>query len=158
LLFVERARNIKADFALTDGNVHAVVEICRRLDGVPLAIELAAARVIALSPAELLRRLDRRFQVLAGGRRGAVGRHATLRAAIDWSSELLQPDEQRLLARMAVFSGGCTLEAVEEVCSGEPVDRESVLDLIANLVSRSLVIAEDHGVGTRYRLLETIRQ
>jgi predicted ATPase/class 3 adenylate cyclase/DNA-binding CsgD family transcriptional regulator len=157
-LFVERARNIKADFALTDGNVEAVVEICRRLDGVPLAIELAAARVIALSPAELLRRLDRRFRVLAGGRRGAVGRHATLRAAIDWSYELLQPDEQRLLARMAVFSGGCTLEAVEQVCSDEPVDRDSVLDLITNLVSRSLVIAEDHGAGTRYRLLETIRQ
>jgi hypothetical protein len=157
-LFVERARNIKADFGLSDSNVEAVVEICRRLDGVPLAIELAAARVIALNPAELLRRLDHRFKVLAGGRRGAVGRHATLRAAIDWSYELLKPDEQRLLARMAVFSGGCTLEAIEAVCSDDAVDPESVLDLITNLVARSLVIAEDHGVGTRYRLLETIRQ
>jgi predicted ATPase/class 3 adenylate cyclase len=157
-LFVERARNIKADFGLSDSNVEAVVEICRRLDGVPLAIELAAARVIALSPSELLRRLDRRFKVLAGGRRGAVGRHATLRAAIDWSYELLKPDEQRLLARMAVFSGGATLEAIEAVCGDDAVDPDSVLDLITNLVARSLVIAEDHRVGTRYRLLETIRQ
>jgi predicted ATPase/class 3 adenylate cyclase len=157
-LFVERARNIKADFGLSDSNVEAVVEICRRLDGVPLAIELAAARVIALNPAELLRRLDRRFKVLAGGRRGAVGRHATLRAAIDWSYELLKPDEQRLLARMSVFSGGCTLEAIEAVCGDDAVDPDSVLDLITNLVARSLVIAEDLGVGTRYRLLETIRQ
>jgi predicted ATPase len=84
-LFVERARRVMADFALTPSNAAAVVEVCQRLDGVPLAIELAAARVIALSPAELVRRLDRRFQVLAGGRRGAVERHATLRAAIDWS-------------------------------------------------------------------------
>ena len=98
-LFVERARKVKADFALTATNARAVVEICQRLDGVPLAIELAAARVIALSPADLLGRLDRRFELLAGGRRGAVGRHATLRAAIDWSYELLDTAEQRLLAR-----------------------------------------------------------
>ncbi len=157
-LFVERARHVKADFALNADNARSVAQICQRLDGVPLAIELAAARVIALSPAELVRRLDRRFQVLAGGRRGAVERHATLRAAIDWSYELLNASEQRLLARLAVFSGGCTLEAVEEVCSGAPVEREDVVDLITSLVSRSLVIAEDNAVGTRYRLLETIRQ
>ena len=107
--------------------------MCRRLDGVPLAIELAAARVIALSPNELLRRLDRRFQVLSGGRRGAVERHATLRAAIDWSYELLSAPEQRLLARMAVFPGSCTLEAVEDVCSGDPVEREDVMDLVTGL-------------------------
>jgi predicted ATPase len=157
-LFVERARLVKADFALTDANARAVVEVCQRLDGVPLAIELAAARIIALSPAELAKRLDRRFQLLAGGRRGAVERHATLRAAIDWSYELLSAAEQRLLARMAVFSGGCTLEAIEEICSGDPVERDEVLDLVTGLVARSLVIAEDHGIGTRYRLLETIRQ
>ncbi len=157
-LFVERARRVKADFALTADNARAVVEICQRLDGVPLAIELAAARVIALSPADLLRRLDRRFELLAGGRRGAVGRHATLRAAIDWSYDLLDTAEQRLLARLSVFSGGCTLDAVEEVCSGDPVDRSAALDLVTSLVSRSLVIAEDHATGTRYRLLETIRQ
>ncbi len=157
-LFVERARHVKADFALTDTNAAAVVEACQRLDGVPLAIELAAARVLALSPVELLRRLDRRFQLLAGGRRGAVERHATLRATIDWSYELLSAAEQRLLARLAVFSGGATLEAIEEICSGDPVEREAIMDLVTGLVARSLVIAEDQGLGTRYRLLETIRQ
>ncbi|MFI5505972.1 adenylate/guanylate cyclase domain-containing protein [Mycobacterium sp. NPDC051804] len=157
-LFVDRARHVKADFALTHDNARAVVEVCQRLDGVPLAIELAAARVIALGPAELARRLDRRFQVLAGGRRGAVERHATLRAAIDWSYELLTPAEQWLLIRMAVFSGGCTLEAIEEVCSGDSVDREVILDLVTGLVTRSLVVAEDSAAGTRFRLLETIRQ
>jgi predicted ATPase/class 3 adenylate cyclase len=157
-LFVERARRVKSDFALIENNSRAVVEICQRLDGVPLAIELAAARVIALSPADLLRRLDRRFELLAGGRRGAVGRHATLRAAIDWSYDLLDAAERRLLARLSVFSGGCTLEAIEDVCSGDPVDRSAALDLVTSLVCRSLVIAEDHRTGTRYRLLETIRQ
>jgi predicted ATPase/class 3 adenylate cyclase len=157
-LFVERARQVKADFTLNENNSRAVVDICQRLDGVPLAIELAAARVMALSPAELLRRLDRRFQVLSGGRRSAIERHATLRAAIDWSYDLLEPAEQRLLARMSVFAGGCTLEAIEEVCSGDPVDRDDVMDLVAGLVARSLVIAEDGDIGTRYRLLETIRQ
>jgi predicted ATPase/class 3 adenylate cyclase len=157
-LFVERARHVMADFALTDSNAGAVVQVCQRLDGVPLAIELAAARVIALSPAELVRRLDRRFQVLAGGRRGAVERHATLRAAIDWSYELLGAAEQRLLARLAVFSGGSTLDAVENICSGDPVEPEAVMDLVTGLVARSLVVAEHHDLGTRYRLLETIRQ
>jgi predicted ATPase/class 3 adenylate cyclase len=157
-LFVERARHVNGDFVLSDSNSRAVVEICQRLDGVPLAIELAAARVIALSPAELLKRLDRRFQLLAGGRRGAVERHATLRAAIDWSFELLGPAEQRLLARLAVFSGGCTLEAIEAVCCDDPVERDTAVDLVTGLVARSLVVAEDHGFGTRYRLLETIRQ
>jgi len=157
-LFVERARQVKADFILSDNNSRAVVDICQRLDGVPLAIELAAARVMALSPAELLRRLDRRFQVLAGGRRSAIGRHATLRAAIDWSYDLLDPAEQRLLARMSVFSGGCTLEAIEDICGGDPVERDDVMNLVAGLVARSLVVAEDSDIGTRYRLLETIRQ
>jgi predicted ATPase/class 3 adenylate cyclase len=156
-LFVERARRVKSDFALTEDNSRAVVEICQRLDGVPLAIELAAARVIALSPADLLGRLDRRFELLAGGRRGAVGRHATLRAAIDWSYELLNVAEQRLLARLSVFSGGCTLEALEDVCSGDPVERSAALDLVTSLVSRSLVTVEDNHTSTRYRLLETIR-
>jgi predicted ATPase/class 3 adenylate cyclase len=157
-LFVERARRVKADFELTQDNADAVVEICRRLDGVPLAIELGAARTIALSPAELLHRLDRRFQLLAGGRRGAVERHATLRAAIDWSYELLDPAEQRLLARASVFSGGATFAAIEAICCGGPVDRDVVLDLVTRLVSRSLVVAEDRRDATRYRLLETIRQ
>jgi predicted ATPase len=103
-------------------------------------------------------RLERRFHVLSGGRRGAVERHATLRAAIDWSFDLLSGAEQRLLARIAVFSGGCTLGAIEEICSGDPVESEDVPDLVTSLVARSLVVAEDRGLGTRYRLLETIRQ
>ncbi len=157
-LFVERARHVKADFTLNDNNSQAVVEVCQRLDGVPLAIELAAARVIALSPAELARRLDHRFQVLAGGRRGAVERHATLRAAIDWSFDLLNTAEQRVLGRISVFSGGCTLDAIEGVCSGVPVAREDIIDIVTRLVARSLVIADDNASGTRFRLLETIRQ
>ncbi|OBF95900.1 hypothetical protein A5790_06690 [Mycobacterium sp. 852002-51152_SCH6134967] len=157
-LFAERARAVNADFALTDRNARAVVEICQRLDGVPLAVELAAARVIALSPAELAQRLDRRFQVLAGGRRGAVERHATLRAAIDWSFELLNSNEQRLLGRLAIFSAGCTLDAIEKVCSDALLHTEDVLDLVTTLVARSLVVAEDSTSGTRFRMLETIRQ
>ncbi len=157
-LFVQRAQQVKADFSLNPENAGSVVEVCRRLDGVPLAIELAAARVIAMSPSELVARLDRRFQVLAGARRGAVERHATLRAAIDWSYDLLTEAERRLLARMSVFAGGCTIEAVEEVCSGDPVDTGLIMDLVAGLVARSLVVAEGGAQGTRYRLLETIRQ
>ena len=131
----------------------AVVEVCQRLDGVPLAIELAAARVIALSPARTRRRLDRRFQVLAGGRRGAVERHATLRAAIDWSYELLNSPEQRLLARMAVFPGAARSRPLRKICSGDPVERDDVMDLVTGLVSRSLVVAEDSDLGTRFRLV-----
>ena len=133
-------------------------QVCRRLDGVPLAIELAAARVPAMTPAELAERLDRRFQVLAGGRRGAVERHQTLRAAIDWSYELLSESEQRLLTRLSVFAGGCTLDAAEAVCGGDGIDRDLVFESLARLVAGSLVVAEDHGSQTRYRLLETIRQ
>ena len=157
-LFVERARRVKTDFTVTPQNAHAVVEICQRLDGVPLAIELAAARLIALSPSDLLARLDRRFKVLAGGRRGAIGRHATLRAAIDWSYDLLDRAEQVLLARLAIFSGGCTLEAIEEICSDDEVVAEDIIDLVTGLVARSLVIADESGASTRYRLLETIRE
>jgi predicted ATPase/class 3 adenylate cyclase len=157
-LFVERAVAVAADFELSDENAAAVGQVCRRLDGVPLAIELAAARVPAMTPAELAERLDRRFQVLAGGRRGAVERHQTLRAAIDWSYDLLSESEQRLLARLAVFAGGCTLDAAEAVCGGDGIDRDVVFESLARLVAGSLVVAEDHGSQTRYRLLETIRQ
>jgi hypothetical protein len=125
---------------------------------VPLAIELAAARVQAMNPAELARRLEQRFEVLAGGKRGAVERHQTLRAAIDWSYDLLTKAQQRLLARLTVFAGGCTLEAAEAVCAGGAVEAGAVWELVAALVARSLVVAEDQGAETRYRLLETIRQ
>jgi len=130
----------------------------RRLDGIALAVELAAARVPAMTPAELARRLERSFAVLAHGKRGAVARHQTLRAAIDWSFGLLARPEQALLTRLAVFAGGATLEAVEAVCSGEGIDPEAVFELLAALVARSLVVAEENGPQSRYRLLETIRQ
>jgi predicted ATPase len=157
-LFVERARGVDPDFALTPANAVAVAQVCRRLDGVPLAIELAAARVTAMNPAELARGLDRRFETLAGGRRRAVQRHQTLRAAIDWSYDLLDEPERRLLARLAVFAGGCTRDAAEAVCAGDPIERARVFELLAGLVARSLVVAERGGAETRYRLLETIRE
>ena len=158
-LFVERAIAVKSDFAVTDANAAAIAEVVRRLDGIPLALELAAARVPVLSPAQLAQRLDQRFRLLAGGERGAIERHATLRAAIDWSYDLLAANEQRMLARLSVFVGGCSLEAAEAVCSGDGIDEVEVLDLLSALVARSLVVAEDAASGERrYRLLETIRQ
>ncbi len=158
-LLVERAVAVKSDFAVTDANAGAVAEVVRRLDGIPLALELAAARIPVLSPAQLAQRLDQRFRLLAGGERGAIERHATLRAAIDWSYDLLEADEQRMLARLSVFVGGCSLEAAEAVCSGAGIDEVEVLDLLSALVARSLVVAEDAPSGERrYRLLETIRQ
>jgi len=157
-LFVERGRDADPDFALTAHNAVAVAQVCRRLDGVPLAIELAAARIRAMNPDELARGLERRFETLAGGRRGAVQRHQTLRAAIDWSYDLLSEAERRLLARLAVFAGGCTRAAAQAVCSGEPIAAREVFDLIVSLVDRSLVIAERDHPETRYRLLETIRE
>jgi predicted ATPase len=157
-LFVERGQAVKGDFSLSQENAASVGQLCRRLDGIPLAIELAAARLPAMNPSELARRLDRRFEVLAGGRRGAVERHQTLRAAIDWSYELATEAQRRVLARLTVFAGGSTLGAVESVCDGDPVEQAEVWELMAGLVSQSLVVAEDYGLDTRYRLLETIRQ
>jgi predicted ATPase/class 3 adenylate cyclase len=157
-LFAERAAAVKPGFQVTAGNAAPVAAVVRRLDGIALAIELAAARVPAMTPAELARRLERSFAVLAAGPRGAVARHQTLRATIDWSFQLLAGPEQALLARLAVFAGGCTLEAAEAVCGGEGIDPDAVFELLAALVARSLVVAEDHGPQTRYRLLETIRQ
>jgi predicted ATPase/class 3 adenylate cyclase len=157
-LFAERAAAVKPGFAVTKENAAAVAAVARRLDGMALAVELAAARVPAMTPAELARRLERSFAVLGAGRRGGAERHKTLRAAIDWSFELLAGPEQALLARLAVFAGGATLEAAEAVCGGEGIDPDAVLDMLAGLVARSLVVAEDHGPQTRYRLLETIRQ
>src|SRR6516165_4780454 len=157
-LFTDRAAAVKPGFEVTAGNAAAVAAVVRRLDGIALAIELAAARVPAMTAAELARRLERSFAVLGTGRRGAAERHHTLRAAIDWSVDLLAGAEQTLLARLAVFAGGCTLQAVEGVCGGDGIDPDAVLELLAGLVARSLVVAEEHGPQTRYRLLETIRQ
>jgi predicted ATPase/class 3 adenylate cyclase len=157
-LFVERARAVDPDFELAAANTAAVIEVCRRLDGVPLAIELAAARVGAMTPAELAQGLDRRFATLAGGRRRAVQRHQTLRAAIDWSYELLTDAERRLLARLAVFAGGCTRAAAEAVCAAAPLSGGQVFEALAGLVAKSLVVAQRESAETRYRLLETIRE
>jgi len=143
---------------VTAGNAAAVAAVVRRLDGIALAVELAAARVPAMTVAELARRLERSFAVLAAGPRGAMAHHQTLRATIDWSFQLLSGPEQALLARLAVFAGGATLEAAEAVCGGEGIDPDAVFELLAGLVARSLVVAEEKGPGTRYRLLETIRQ
>jgi predicted ATPase/class 3 adenylate cyclase len=157
-LFVERARAVDPDFALSEANAASVAEVCRRLDGVPLAIELAAARVSAMTLTELAAGLDRRFATLAGGRRRAVQRYQTLRAAIDWSYELLTDTERRLLARLAVFAGGCTRSAAEHVCGGPPLSAGQVFDALAGLVAKSLVVAQREGAEARYRLLETIRE
>ena len=157
-LFGERAAAVKPGFAVTAENAAAVAAVVQRLDGIALAIELAAARVPAMTPAELARHLERSFAVLAAGRRGAAERHQTLRATIDWSFQLLTEPEQRLLTRLAVFAGGATLEAVEAVCGGEGIDPGAVFELLASLVARSLVVAEEYGPQSRYRLLQTIGQ
>ena len=157
-LFVDRARGFGSELEVTAENAESIGQVCRRLDGVPLAIELAAARLPAMNPRDLAARLDHRFQLLAGGRRGKVERHQTLRAVIDWSYDLLSEAERRLLARVTVFSGGWTLDAAEAVCPGGPVEAGEVFELTERLVARSLVVAEDRGFQTRYRLLETIRE
>src|SRR5262249_4604689 len=146
-------------FALTAANAAGIVEICARLDGIPLALELAAARVRILSVDQINARLKDRFRLLTGGARTAVARQRTLEAAVDWSYELLPEMERVLLSRLSVFSGGCTLEAVEEVCAGETIAAADIVDLLSRLVDKSLLIAEDDALGERrYRFLETIRQ
>jgi predicted ATPase/class 3 adenylate cyclase len=157
-LFAERAAAVKPGFQVTAQNAAVVAAIVRRLDGMALAVELAAARVPAMNPAELARRLEHSFGVLAAGPRGVVAHHQTLRATIDWSFDLLSGHEQALLARLAVFAGGATLEAAEAVCGGDGIDPDAVLELLATLITRSLVVAEEPGPQTRYRLLATIRQ
>jgi predicted ATPase/class 3 adenylate cyclase len=157
-LFSERGRAARPDFDLDDSNSGAVLRLCRRLDGLPLAIELAASRLSVLTPDELAHRLDHRFQLLTGGERTAMERHQTLRAAIDWSYDLLSRPEQRLFDRLGVFAGGFTLDAVETICADDEIPRDEVLELLARLVTGSLVVAEVEGKQTRYRLLETVRQ
>jgi non-specific serine/threonine protein kinase len=157
-LFVERAQQVCPDFTLTLPNVEAVSRICRRLDGIPLAIELAAARVRSLAVEEIDSKLDQRFRLLTTGSRNALPRQKTLRSLIDWSYDLLTEPEKALLCRLSVFSGGWTLEAAEQVCVGEPVARWEVLDLLTSLVDKSVVVAENLDTGVRYGLLETMRQ
>ena len=152
-LFVERARAVKADFAVTDANAPAIAEICVKLDGLPLAIELAAARAKLLSPQALLARLEQRFELLIGGPRDMPARQQTLRATIDWSYVLLGPDEQTLFARLAGFAGGCTLEAAEAVCGAD-----GLLTGLSTLIDNNLLRQQEQPDGEpRFTMLETIR-
>jgi predicted ATPase/DNA-binding SARP family transcriptional activator len=154
-LFVERARATLPSFTT---NAPIVAEICRRLDGIPLAIELAAARVRVLSLEQIAQRLDDAFQLLTAGSRTALPRHRTLRATMEWSFALLAVREQVLLRRLAVFGGSFTLEAAEVVCAGQPLEVDDILDGVSALVDKSLVVMEPGGGVARYRLLETVRQ
>lgn len=157
-LFTDRARNVQPNFSVTNDNSATVTEICRRLDGIPLAIELAAARVRALSLAQILDSLHDRFRLLTGGARTAVRRQQTLRASVDWSHALLTEPERVLFRRAAVFMGGFELDAAQAVCGGSEVERYQTLDQLTLLIDKSLVVAEDSRLGTRYRMLETVRQ
>ena len=157
-LFADRARRARPDFAMNDGNITTVTEICRRLDGMPLAIELAAARVRALSLDEIAGSLHDRFRLLTGGARTAVRRQQTLRASVDWSHALLTESERVLFRRLATFMGGFDLDAAQAVAGATEVERFQVLDQLSLLVDKSLVVAENAAGATRYRLLETVRQ
>jgi predicted ATPase/DNA-binding SARP family transcriptional activator len=157
-LFVDRARDLVPGFELTPETEPSVTEICRRLDGIPLAIELAAARVRVLTPDQIRQRLDDAFRLLTAGGRTAIPRHRTLRAAIDWSHDLLRDGSKILFRRQAVFRDGFTLEAAEAVCAGDGIDAGDILDLVARLVDRSLLTVREHQGFARYVPLETVRQ
>ncbi len=159
-LFVERAAAALPGFGLTRDNAPAIVQVCRQLDGIPLAIELAAARTTVLSVKQIAARLDNRFRLLTSGSRMALPRQQTLRATVDWSYDLLPDDERGLLQCLSVFAGGWTLEAAEAVCCRESGEGRcmSVLELLSHLIDKSLVVLDQHGGEARYRLLETIRQ
>ena len=157
-LFVQRAAAVQTGFTLTSENAASVLQICRRLDGIPLAIELAAARTRVLMPAQIALRLDQRFQLLTGGSRTALPRQRTLQALIDWSFDLLSEPESIFFQRLSVFVGGRTLEAAESVAGYAPIESFEVLDLLQQLVSKSLVVAERTDLGMRYHFLRTIRQ
>jgi predicted ATPase/DNA-binding CsgD family transcriptional regulator len=157
-LFVDRARNVSPGFDIRPDNLPAIVAICRRLDGMPLAIELAAARASTLSPAEIMARLDDRLRLLTGGPRDADARHRTLRATIDWSYQLLDPSERKLLQRLSVFAGPVRADAVAQVCGKARLAPADVTDGLQKLADKSMLQVEPGVDGsTRYRLLETIR-
>ena len=158
-LFLDRARALDPTFTPTHGNASSIARICQRLDGIPLAIELAAARVIVLSVEQIETRLQDRFRLLIGGARTAVARQRTLEATVDWSYDLLSIVERQLLCRLSVFPASWTLDAAERVCGGDAIDEQDVLDLLSRLVSKSLVAVDLETVGERrYRFLETVRQ
>ncbi len=156
-LFLDRGRSVMPGFGLTEENADAIAQICLRLDGIPLAVELAAARVRSLPPHQIATRLDHRFRLLTGGSRTALPRHRTLRAAMDWSFDMLPEAEQALLPRLSAFAGSFSLDAAEAVASGGPVDRDEMIDLLARLIDKSLLIADEGSAEARYRMLETIR-
>jgi predicted ATPase len=160
-LFVDRAAAVEPSFQLRAGNASAITQVCRRLDGIPLAIELAARRVTALSVEQIAERLDERFRLLTGGSRAALPRQQTLAATVEWSYNLLSPAERTLFDRLTVFAGGLDLDAAEHICSGPqgasraPVQISDVLDLVSRLVDKSLVVADAGTDGVeRYRLLK----
>ncbi|MEU1285534.1 regulator [Kitasatospora sp. NPDC005856] len=157
-LFAERARAVLPSFEVTEANAEAVALLCRRLDGIPLALELAAGRLRALSVEQVTARLDDRFRLLTGGSRTALPRHQTLRTTIGWSHELCTVQERLLWARLSVFAGGFDLEAAEYVCAGEGIEAEEVLDLLDELVAKSVVLREDSAFGVRFRLLDTLSE
>ena len=157
-LFSDRALLARSDFQVTDRNAATLASICRRLDGIPLAIELAAARVRSLTIDEINGKLDQRFQLLTGGPRTALPRQQTLRALLDWSFDLLNATEQALFCRLAIFAGGWPPEVAEQVCIGPPVEQTEILNLLTLLTDKSLVVAEERDGATRYRMLETVRQ
>lgn len=157
-LFVERAGMARPGFRLTDDDALAVAQICQRLDGIPLAIELAAARVSALSIEQIASRLSDRFRLLKGGPSTALPRQQTLRALIDWSYDLLTAEERTLLCRLSVFAGGWALEAAEQICCDASLEDWEILDLLTSLTNKSLVVAETGETSVRYRLPETVRE
>jgi predicted ATPase/DNA-binding CsgD family transcriptional regulator len=157
-LLVDRARAVRSDFAVSADNQDAVARLCSRLDGMPLAIELAATRLRSLSVGEVLERLDDRFRLLTGGSRSAVPRQQTLRALIDWSHDLCLQEEQLLWARLSVFAGSFDLGAVEGVCAGDGLRREAIVDIIDHLVAKSILQVERAGTRARYRMLATVRE
>lgn len=158
LLFADRASSVRPDFRLSEHSRSTALELCRRLDGIPLALELAAGRLRALSTEQVLQRLDDRFRLLTGGSRSALGRHQTLRTAIGWSHELCAPEQRLLWARLSVFAGQFDLEAAEYICSGPDLPADSVLDVLSGLLAQSVVLREESAVGARYRMLDTVRE
>ncbi len=157
-LFIERAVTSQQGFALTNRNAAAVVQVCHQLDGIPLAIELAAGRVKVLAVEQIAARLDDRFRLLTGGSRSVLPRQQTLRAAMDWSYDLLSEKERVLLRRLSVFASGWTLEAAETVCSEDGAEASEILDLLTQFVDKSLVVVDTQGAEARYRLLEMVKQ
>ena len=157
-LFIDRARAARPGFVPTAQTLPAIAHVCRQLDGIPLALELAAARLGSFTVEQLVARLDDRFRLLAGGSRAALPRQQTLQAAIDWSYNLLTGSEQLLLQRLSIFSGGWTLDAAEQVCAGDGIDALDIFELLAHLVGKSLVNVDLQQEEPRYTLLETIRQ